>query len=92
MYGAKESTKLTVTLDTLENKAQTQGPKQKSTEQPRKKKSTVKRRSDELEVLERHNKEFNDKMEQMHTDKMERLDRLLNLYEREIETKQNCNK
>ncbi|XP_061190308.1 uncharacterized protein LOC133198197 [Saccostrea echinata] len=93
MYGTKESTKPTVTLDTLEKKAETQGPKEnKSTEQPRRKKSTVKRRSDVMEVLERHNKEFNEKMEQMHTDKMARLDRLLNLYEREIETRQSCNK
>lgn len=49
MYGAKESAKPLVTLDTFENKY----------EQPRRKKSTVKSRLDVLEDCERHNKEFN---------------------------------
>lgn len=91
IYGTRESTKPTITLDTLEKNPERQGPKQ-SSEQPKRNKGTAKRRSDVLEVLERHNKQFNDKMEQMHTDKMARLDRLLNLYEREIEAKESCNK
>lgn len=70
----------------MKNKAEEKGPKH-SSEQPRRKKSTMNWRSDLLEVLEKHNKEFNDKMEHMHTDKMARLDRLLNLHEREIEKK-----
>lgn len=41
MYGTRESTKPTITLDTLEKKAERQGPKQ-SSEQPRRNKSTVK--------------------------------------------------
>lgn len=72
----------------MEKNPERQGPKQ-SSEQSIRNKGTAKRRSD---VLERHNKQFNDKMEQMHTDKMARLDRLLNLYEREIEAKESCNK
>lgn len=74
----------------MEKNPERQGPKQ-SSEQSRRNKGTAKRRSDVLEVLERH-KQFNDKMEQMHTDKMARLDRLLNLDEREIEAKESCNK
>jgi hypothetical protein len=88
LYGTKESTRPTVLVDTMDNKPETQRPKpmkNRPTDPPRREKA--KRRSDVLEVLERHNKEFNDKMEQMHTEKMARLDRLLDLYEREIQTK-----
>lgn len=62
MYGTKESTRPTVLVDTM-NKPETQGPnskKTKSTDPPRREKT--KRRSDVLEVLERHNKEFNEKL------------------------------
>lgn len=44
-----------------------------------------------LEVLERLNKEFHEKNEQMHSEKMARMDRLLDLYKRKIQTKGNEN-
>lgn len=91
LYGTRESTKSTITLDTLGKNPERQWTKQ-SSKQPSRNTGTAKRRSDMLEVLKRHNTEFNDKMEQIDTDKMARLDRLLNLYEREIEAKESFNK
>ena len=47
----------------------------------------MKKKSDSiLEVLEKHNKELVDKMDSMHQEKMQKFDRLLNLYETELKS------
>ena len=52
------------------------------------KKKSLKRKSDSiLEVLEKHNKEMVDKMDSMHQEKMQKFDRLLNLYETELKSR-----
>ena len=54
----------------------------------RSKKKSLKRKSDSiLEVLEKHNKEMVDKMDSMHQEKMQKFDRLLNLYETELNSR-----
>lgn len=57
-------------------------------EKTSKKKTPIKRKSTELvELIKEQESDFKDRMEQYHRDKMSRMDRLLDLYEREINAK-----
>ena len=86
LYGCKESTKPSVVMDTLVNAAERTENKQKRVNEIKKK--SLKRKSDSiLEVLEKHNKEMVDKMDSMHQEKMQKFDRLLNLYETELKSR-----
>ena len=40
-----------------------------------------------LEVLERHNRELNERIAQMHSERIINMDNVLDLYEREIQIK-----
>ena len=73
-------------MDTLVNAAERTENKQKRVNEIKKK--SLKRKSDSiLEVLEKHNKEMVDKMDSMHQEKMQKFDRLLNLYETELKSR-----
>jgi hypothetical protein len=50
----------------------------------------IKRRSTEIvEMMERQNTEFHERMEQHHQAKMTRMDRFLDLYEKDVNSKTN---
>ena len=73
-------------MDTLVNAAERTENKQKRANEIKKK--SLKRKSDSiLEVLEKHNKKMVDKMDSMHQEKMQKFDRLLNLYETELKSR-----
>ena len=54
---------------------------------PEKKLKCAKKNKHELEILETRQKEFNDKIEKFHAEKMQRMDSFLVLFENSIKNK-----
>ena len=96
IYGHRASTRPTSTIDTLakESVKESESGCAIKTKAPANSgkgkaivKKTDKRKSDALEVLNEQYRDFKEEIKSQHTEKMSRLDRLLDLYEKEIESK-----
>lgn len=105
LYGTKASTKPQFLLDSTKSpveyrdieKAEMSGDlqppsvkKEIPARKPKESKSRIKRRSTEIvEMMERQNTEFHERMEQHHQAKMTRMDRFLDLYEKDVNSNTN---
>lgn len=102
MYGTKQSSKPSFTMDSITDcstpsesseipltEQTTARNLQSPKKSPMKKlKKCAKKRKHELEILEAREKEFNDKIEKFHAEKMQRMDRFLDLFEKSIKNKE----
>lgn len=91
MFGTKASTKPSFIVDTLkegENSKCINEEKKCSEKGKERIQRPVKRKSQELmDVLKNQHTEFQEKIQEFHGEQMQRMDRMLDLYEREIEYK-----
>ena len=96
IYGHKASTKPSFSIDTMGKNTDVKEPSDKN-ESKMKGKGTVKgkkaaekrKSEDMIDILQEQYNDFKDEMKKQHTEKMSRLDRLLDLSEREITEKKN---
>lgn len=102
MHGTKQSSKPSFTMDSITDcstpsesseipltEQTTARNLQSPKKSPMKKlKKCAKKRKHELEILEAREKEFNDKIEKFHAEKMQRMDRFLDLFEKSIKNKE----
>lgn len=90
--GSKASTRPKFVIDSNENDTVTgdnQETQPEKNERKIKSSKPKKKKSEVLETIEKNHKEFSETMNRFHEDRMRRYDRLLDLYERGINMKEN---
>ena len=91
-FGLKQVQDLNLAVDGSENDTvrwDNQEHQPEKNERKIKSSKPKKRKSEVLETIEKNHKEFSETMNRFHEDRMRRYDRLLDLYEREINMKEN---
>lgn len=85
-YGTKSSTRPKFTMDSSRKEVEQE---EEIPNQSKKSSKSKKRKSEILGVMETNHNDLNETMKCFHNEKMQRYDRLLDLYERELDIKQN---
>ena len=85
-YGTKSSTRPKFTVDSSRKEVEQE---EEIPNQSKKSSKSKKRKSEILDLMETNHNDLNEPMKRFHNENMQRYDRLLDLYEREFDIKQN---
>ena len=85
-YGTKSSTRPKFTMDSSRKEVEQE---EEIPNQSKKSSKSKKRKSEILDLMETNHNDLNEAMKRFHNENMQRYDRLLDLYEREFDIKQN---